>query len=145
MKNQSHILPKMFAILAFALQPLAAQASINCQQQAGGQMQMDECARADYDKSVTELLGVYDQIMARLKDLPDERKRLIEAERTWNKYRDAQCEFVASGVRGGSVWPWVYTTCQERITQAHTHELRRFLRCEDGALSCPVPAAPNSH
>lgn len=109
------------------------------------QMQMNECTRADYDKSVTELLGVYDQIVARLKDLPDVRKRFIKAERTWNKYRDAQCEFAASGVRGGSVWPTVYNICREGITQAHTHELQQFLRCEDGDLSCPVPAAPNSH
>jgi uncharacterized protein YecT (DUF1311 family) len=82
---------------------------------------------------------VYAQIIDRL--AYDERAKglLVSAQLAWIAFRDAECAFSTSATTGGSAHPMAQATCMGAITQARVQELQKFLNCEKGDLSCPVP------
>ncbi|TSD85424.1 DUF1311 domain-containing protein [Mycobacterium sp. KBS0706] len=123
------------AILLAAL-PAAAQ---DCpdDSQAG----LNQCAGDAYKKADAALNAAYKQVMARLKDSEAAAKSLVAAQRAWIAYRDAECDFMSSGVEGGSARPMIVAQCLEQETTRRTDDLKALLNCEEGDLSCPVPAA----
>ena len=110
----------------------------NDQSQAG----MDICADADFKASDAKLNADYGEIMKRLGDDADARKLLQESQRAWIAFRDAECKFSSSGVDGGSVYPMVHALCLQGLTDERIMQLGAYLKCEEGDMSCPVPAAP---
>jgi uncharacterized protein YecT (DUF1311 family) len=123
------------AALLFAALPAAAQ---DCpdESQAG----LNQCAADAYKKADAALNAAYKQVMARLKDSEDAAKSLVAAQRAWIGYRDAECDFMSSGVEGGSARPMIAAQCLEQLTTQRADELKALLNCEEGDLSCPVPA-----
>jgi uncharacterized protein YecT (DUF1311 family) len=100
---------------------------------------LDACAGVARDKADAALNGVYKEIVARLADDAAETKRLIEAEKAWIAFRDAECTFANSSNAGGSIYPMVYSGCLSRLTKARTKELAGYLNCAEGDMGCPVP------
>ena len=82
---------------------------------------------------------MYKQITARLKDNPEAKQMLVKAQRAWIGFRDAECNFSASGVEGGSVYPLIYSNCITAQTKARVEAFKTYLKCKEGDLSCPVP------
>lgn len=119
---------------------LSAAHADDCQD-AQDQATMNECAAKSYKASDTELNKLYREIEHRLADDPDTRKLLVSAQRAWVAFRDAECAFSASGVAGGSAYPMIQTMCLDELTQKRVEDFRRYLSCEEGDLSCAVPAA----
>lgn len=76
-----------------------------------------------------------------MKSNPDSKKLLIEAQRSWIAFRDAECKFSSAGVEGGSVYPLIYSTCVTELTKARVETFKNYLKCQEGDLSCPVPGA----
>ena len=101
---------------------------------------LDVCAGVARDKADAALNGVYKQIVARLADDAAKTKRLIEAEKAWIAFRDAECAFANSDTEGGSIHSMELTLCQEKMTKTRTEELRSYLKCGEGDLGCPAPA-----
>lgn len=101
---------------------------------------MNSCAAEQLKTADTALNKVYQQIIHRLGDDADTVKLLRDAQRAWVDFRDKHCAFTASGVAGGSVFPFIHDGCLAEVTEARTKELDTFLHCEEGDLSCPVPA-----
>ncbi len=64
---------------------------------------------------------------------------MIEAQRKWIAFRDAECKFQASGVEGGSIYPEILTACGAGLVEARVRDFNHYLSCMEGA--CPVPAA----
>jgi uncharacterized protein YecT (DUF1311 family) len=104
------------------------------------QADMNACAGRQYQAADKALNSVYQQITQRLKGAADTKKRLVGAQRSWVSWRDAECEFAASGVSGGSVYPLVHLNCLTAQTSSRTEALKEYLKCQEGDLSCPVPA-----
>jgi len=102
---------------------------------------LNQCAGDAYKKADAALNATYKQVMARLKDSEAAAKSLIAAQRAWIAYRDAECDFMSSGVEGGSARPMVVAQCLEQLTTQRADDLKALLNCEEGDLSCPVPAA----
>lgn len=96
---------------------------------------------AELKQADKKLNAEYKKIEARLQDDPDTKKLLVEAQRKWIAFRDAECKFQASGVEGGSVYPDILAACEAGLTEARVQDFDRYLSCEEGDLSCPVPAA----
>ncbi|MCG6573340.1 DUF1311 domain-containing protein [Pseudomonas sp. AF32] len=71
------------------------------------QGEMNQCAAQEKKAADDELNSLYKQITARLKDNPEAKQLLVKAQRAWVGFRDAECNFSASGVEGGSVYPVV--------------------------------------
>jgi uncharacterized protein YecT (DUF1311 family) len=103
------------------------------------QATMNECQGKAYKKSDAELNNLYKQIERRIKD-PAPAKLLAAAQRAWVSFRDAECDFSASGVSGGSVYPMIYAQCMDEVTRARVKDLKKYLACEEGDMICPVPA-----
>lgn len=105
------------------------------------QGEMNQCAAQESKAADHELNSLYKQITARLKDNPDAKNMLVKAQRAWIGFRDAECEFSASGVEGGSVYPLIYGDCITAQTKARVEAFKTYLKCKEGDLSCPVPEA----
>lgn len=131
----------LFAILlsVAATAPLSDAMADACDNAGGGQAGLNECYGKVFKKADAELNKRYKEIESRLADDADTKKQLITAQRAWVAYRDAECGFRASG--GGSVAPMTYLICQTDLTHSRIQDFRNFLNCEEGDLTCPVPAA----
>ncbi|WP_048645689.1 lysozyme inhibitor LprI family protein [Nitratireductor soli] len=117
-----------------------AQAEQNCGDLTN-QTDMNICAGKAYKASDAELNKVYRKIQARLKDDADTAKLLVSTQKAWIGFRDAECKFSSSGVEGGSVYPFVSSSCLDAMTKSRIEDLKVYLDCEEGDMSCPVPAA----
>lgn len=129
----------VFAAAALVLTAGAQAQVIKCDQ-ASTQTDMSLCADQAYRKSDADLNAAYRDVMARLVDNKDATTRLQAAQKAWLFFRDAECAFSSSGVTGGSAYPMVLSMCLDKLTQARTKELRAYLKCEEGDMSCPMPA-----
>lgn len=106
---------------------------------ASTQTDLNLCADQAYRKSDAELNAAYRTVTARLKDDQTTLAKLQSAQKAWLFFRDAECAFSSGGTTGGSAYPMVLSQCLEKLTQTRTKELRAYLKCEEGDMSCPVP------
>lgn len=126
------------ATLALLLSLTAQAAAQDCDT-AADQTTMNLCAGEAYRAADAELNARYREIMERLLDDEAARGLLVEAQRAWLAYRDAECALAASGVEGGSIYPMILVTCLTDLTAARSADLAGYLACGEGDLSCPVP------
>ena len=52
---------------------------------------------------------------------------LLESQRAWLRYRDAECVIEGGEFAGGSIQPMTMSRCKARLTAARTQELRSLL------------------
>ncbi len=130
-----HLLLLALAVLAFASPTRAADCS-----DAANQAAMNECAGKAFDAADAELNVLYKQIKQRLAGDAETTKLFVAAQRAWLPFRDGECAFAASGVSRGTIYPTIYAECLERLTKARIADFNAYLACQEGDLSCPVPA-----
>jgi len=125
----------VFSAFAFAALVTPALAAVDCSQ-AGTQLAMDQCAKKQHDRADAELNRVF-RILSR--KLTDEKVRasLRESERAWIAFRDRECDFEASGVSGGSIYPMIVDQCLTAEIQARIKKLGEMVDCGEGDPSCP--------
>ena len=141
----NHILPGFLSIVITAsllsvMVARPATAAENCGN-LPRQAEMNACygkALADEDRALNT---TYREIGKRLAASKEATGRLLAAERAWIAYRDAECAFSASGSAGGSLYPMLIASCEAALTNRRNSDLRAYLQCTEGDLSCPVPAA----
>ena len=107
---------------------------------AQSQTDMTECAAKALQHADAKLNAHYKEIEGRLKDDAPTRKLLVSAQRAWIAYRDAECTFQPSGAEGGSAYPMLVASCKAGLTTERAKALEDYLHCQEGDLSCPVPA-----
>lgn len=127
----------MALLLSFAA--CGAQAAASCDD-AATQSEINQCAQEAYQAADAELNVVYGKLMARLKDDPPRAEKLRAAQRAWLGFRDAECGFVSAGTAGGTAQPLVTGQCLEQQTRRRIDTLQSYMQCEEGDLSCAVPA-----
>jgi uncharacterized protein YecT (DUF1311 family) len=123
-----------------AIAPIAVALAQDCAN-ATSQMAMNVCADQAYRKTDAELNAVYGQINGRLKQDKEATKLLVNAQKAWLAFRDAECTFSTSASAQGSVYPMLVAQCRNGLTSKRIDELKAYLRCEEGDLSCPVPSS----
>ncbi|WP_352606945.1 lysozyme inhibitor LprI family protein [Mesorhizobium sp. M0488] len=109
---------------------------------AQDQTTMNECAGKAFEAADKKLNNAYKQIEGRLKGDAASKKLLVDAQRAWVAFRDAECSF-QGGPRdaAGSMYPMVVFGCQETLTDIRLKDFQRYLDCKDADTDCPVPAA----
>jgi uncharacterized protein YecT (DUF1311 family) len=120
-------------------------AAANAQDCANAQDQatLNQCAGAAFEKADKQLNEAYKQITQRLKDNAESHKLLVEAQRAWVAYRDAECNFQGGPIdQAGSIYPTIVANCKAVLTENRLEDFRAYLNCQEGDMSCPVPAAP---
>lgn len=100
------------------------------------QLEMNQCAAQDYAQADRELNRVYNAYRSRLSE--EQKGELRDAQRAWIPFRDLSCTFESSGVKGGSVYPFILHSCLAAMTRARTRQLQQLANCKEGDLSCPA-------
>lgn len=104
------------------------------------QMEMTYCAGVDYEEADADLNALWPKIvaaakendeyvaeMARDRGVPTTLEALRNAQRAWITFRDAQCEYEAYEVFGGTMQPMVGSLCLARLTRERIEVLSRAL------------------
>ena len=95
-----------------------------CMDKSGGvTMDMIECITAENQRQDARLNKAYKTLMAELS--PERRKQLLEAQRAWIKYRDANCSFY-NDPDGGTLARVNANDCMLTTTAARARELENF-------------------
>lgn len=134
------VAPFLVAALAMVA-PVTGAGADECDNAQGGQAGLNECYGNLFKTSDAELNKLYREIEGRLKDDPDAAKRLVAAQRAWIAFRDTECGFRAGAAAGGSAGPMIRSMCLDGLTRQRSADFASYLKCEEGDLSCPVPAA----
>ncbi|MGA8170442.1 MAG: lysozyme inhibitor LprI family protein [Methylocystis sp.] len=100
---------------------------------------LNQCAADAYAKADEALNRAYREIAQKLKGQDPAAGLLVKTQKSWLAFRDSECAFSSSSVIGGSIYPMIYSGCLEALTVERTKQLRNYLKCEEGDLSCPVP------
>ena len=66
-------------------------------------------------------------------------KLLVDSQRAWIAFRDAQCAFQSSGVAGGGAYPMTLALCKAPLTCERVKQLKAYLACDEGDLNSPAP------
>ena len=125
------------ALLSTAGSALAAANCANASDEAA----LNQCASTSLKASDGELNTLYRQIQKRVNGDADKTKLLVAAQRAWVTFRDAECNFSSAGVTGGTLYPLAVTQCRDGLTKDRIKTFKTYLNCEEGDLSCSVPAA----
>ena len=112
--------------------------AVDCKDGGATQGEMTECAGLSFKKADVELNARYAKLSACLGPSSEDGTMLLDAQRAWLKFRDAECRFQSSGSEGGTVRPMLVAGCMEKLTRDRDGELNRYLTCEEGDLSCPT-------
>ncbi len=130
-------------LIALGLSLMASASSVqaaDCDSMSN-QNAMNQCFSNEYKNSDAELNKLYKEIRSRLKDDADTAKLLVSAQKAWIAYRDAECVFTSAASAGGSIYPMIVSQCRDGITRKRIKDFKGYLSCEEGDMSCPVPAA----
>lgn len=105
------------------------------------QMEMTYCAAVDYETADAELNAIWPDIVAAAKsqdeyvaeqvegtDVPTTLEALRTAQHAWIEFRDAQCEYEAYEVFGGTSQSMVGSLCLARLTRERIEVLSRALQ-----------------
>lgn len=122
-------------IIAALLLPLlpAVAAGKDCSG-ANTQLEINECAAAEAKKADADLNLAYSKLTKKVSEAG--KAKLVEAQRAWIKWRDAQCAFDTLGTIDGSIHPLEVAVCEQELTKLQTQRLNRHLDCEEGDPSC---------
>ena len=120
------------ALLLFAaLQPATSDPEETaCYARDQSQQGMNICAGEAYQRADEALNAEWRKLQAHYGDDADAKALLLEGQRAWLTYRDAQCEMLAYDVRGGSIWPLVNSGCLAELTRRRTRELAEIRQGE---------------
>ena len=112
-------------------QESVAAALENCNR---SQSDMNTCAEYRYVQADLELNRVYLELAGR-SDERDARK-LRTAQQAWVLWRDANCDYEASDLEGGSLRPLVSLTCKSRVTGDRSEWVLDMLSCTSVRGEC---------
>jgi uncharacterized protein YecT (DUF1311 family) len=113
-----------FVLIALPFTPLRAQT----------QQEMTATEGEKFKQADKALNATYNQLLAKIS--PAGQSALREAQRTWLRFRDQECEFETLGTKDGTVHPMVLLMCMTGLTQLRTEQLVAQIECEEGDLSC---------
>ena len=94
--------------------------------EAQTQTDMNICWGKEYKAADAQLNAAYREFTSKLS--PEETAQLKAAQLAWIKFRDANCEFVASQYKGGTIRPMIAAMCLADVTSARTSELKAQMK-----------------
>lgn len=104
---------------------------LDCSQPQETQTGMNICAGEDYKQADAALNAAYKRAQASMKEFLSYdaakakagKKKLIEAQRAWIKFRDLACEVEGLSSEGGTIQPLMISTCLTKLTKRRTEDL----------------------
>ena len=125
------------AVLLLAGTALAPPPDWNCDDPQV-QQEMNWCAAQGFEKADAALNAQWKKAAAAMRardadqslpgdDRPGHFATLLEAQRAWIAFRDAQCRSEGYLFRGGSMEPLLVHTCMTRLSEERTQQLRYLI------------------
>lgn len=132
MKNNRYLLVLIFVSFnVFAIDEFKRKPSCD-----GNQAEMNACASEQFSHYDSILNKLYKEQINYLGAKSDRGRMLIDAQRAWVKFRDADCAYEAGKQEGGgSVWPLVHFTCLATKTKQRAVEVEEYVKCRENG--CP--------
>jgi len=95
------------------------------------QIELTRQAAAEFEKADAQLNDIYKKALASAAAVDEERKqKLIKAQRAWLLYRDAEAEYEADELRGGSAYSMDYNGARTTLTEERVKTLKQLLSDE---------------
>ena len=91
-----------------------------------------------YEASKEQLATLYATLKTLLQNTPIHRKQLINTQRSWRAFRDAECEFVTTDDEQNNEHIDSYRQCAEDMTLARIRALQHYLHCAETGTDCTV-------
>jgi uncharacterized protein YecT (DUF1311 family) len=122
-------------VLLLSMLPVTSLAQETDCAAAQTQAEMNACAYQDWEAADAVLNALWPQARAVTKaqdaDLPEELKgadqALLNAQRAWIAFRDAQCASEGFAMRGGSAEPLLIYGCMASLTEDRVEDLRAVI------------------
>jgi uncharacterized protein YecT (DUF1311 family) len=125
------------ALLLAQAAPSTADETVDCDN-AQTQADMNLCAARDFKDSDAVLNAQWAETSARMKALDAELDRehdkqpgyfetLLDGQRAWLKFRDAQCLSESFMARGGTLQPTLVSQCKTYLTELRIQQLRNLV------------------
>lgn len=96
----------------------------------GSQVEINQCSEQKYQELDKKLNSNYDVLSACLKPSAEDHKRLVQAQRAWLHFRDAECSLeVGKDVEGGTGYPDLVSDCKTKLTRSRLSELETLVKC----------------
>ena len=90
------------------------------------QMEMNQQASTSNKKADAKMALIYKKVQKEtLSDI--DKKLLLDAQRTWIKYKEAYCKSASASYAGGSIQPLIYFNCLTEITKERIKQLNIYL------------------
>lgn len=105
---------------------------------AGTQTELNSCTAKQYQAADKKLNIAWQSALERAG--PQQQPLLKKAQQTWIALRDADCALLSSASEGGSVQSMLVNQCLTEKTAEREAFLVSLMQCEEGDLSCPLPA-----
>lgn len=108
---------------------------------AGTQLELNLCARGDFEAADAELNAQWKLTTAYMRErdkdytpgqdsYPSYFETLLAGQRAWLTYRDRHCLSESFEARGGSMQPMLISGCMTELTRARTAQLRALAETE---------------
>jgi len=113
----------------------------NCED-PGPQQEMNYCAHQDYLKADAELNLQWKKTAAEMKrrdaewgsskydTRPGYFATMLDAQRAWLEYRDTHCVTEGYLFRGGTMEPFMVSTCKAALTRERTEQLKELIEVD---------------
>ncbi len=95
-------------------------------------------AHSTYSADQAKLEEVYQQLLNHLNGEPIHRKRMINTQRAWIAFRDAECEYITTHGQNERQHVETYDQCAVSMTVARIKALQHYLQCLDSREDCKV-------
>lgn len=103
---------------------------------ATSQSQINDCAALELRQADSELNEAYAELKARYAKFGKVQGKLVEAQRAWLKYRDAECALTVFPNIGTTAEAMVRSQCLANLTRQRLTDIRLKLACQEGDLTC---------
>ncbi|MGO4836039.1 lysozyme inhibitor LprI family protein, partial [Rhizobiaceae sp. 2RAB30] len=79
---------------------------------SSNQIELNQCAARAFEAADRELNADFRDVQRRLGKDADTKRLLVDAQRAWILFRDAECTFQTSAAAQGTIFPLVYANCK---------------------------------
>jgi len=123
----------LFVTLLLAIRVNAQEATDPACDKAVTTRDMEQCLTIESDKAEAALNQTYQRLVKRLtqpdtehENYSEYRKKLLDAQRAWIKFRDADCDALYALNSAGSMRNIIYLSCKQQRAEQRTKELESY-------------------
>lgn len=98
------------------------------------------CANSAVQLAKGELESRYQHLLEQLGQGSVRYKRLINAQRTWQTFRDAECEYLTTYGEQNGQHAQNYDRCVQDMTEQRTRALQHYQQCDNASDECTIDA-----